>query len=230
MAANLVNVVLTRETGKNDELLAWLPPEATVSEVPLTTTRYFDPDDVLASLEGSLAIGKYRTLVVTSARSAAYVELALSMTAPDVEVYCVGPTTSSAVVARGLSVHGLGEGSALEFAPQISRGPVLLLGAALMRDELASALRAKGLDVVNAACYETVGLTLDTSDIETVRDADVLFIGAPSAWALARQHVGNATWVVVPGTSTGAVVRDDHARVIEGWGPQLRAQLETLSA
>jgi uroporphyrinogen-III synthase len=230
MAADIVNVVLTREAGKNDELLAWLPPEATVSEVPLTTTLYFDPDDVAASLERSRANGTYRTLVVTSARSAAYVELALSVTTPDVEVYCVGPTTSSAVVARGLSVHVLGEGSAIEFAPQIARGPVLLLGAALMRDELATALRAKGLVVVNVACYETVGLTLDASDIETLRGADVLFIGAPSAWMVARQHVGSATWVVVPGTSTGAVVRDDHPRVIEGWGPELLAQLETLSA
>lgn len=230
MAANIVNVVLTREAGKNDELLAWLPPAATVSEVPLTTTHYFDADDVRASLEGSFASGTYRTLVVTSARSAGYVELALFVTAPDVALYCVGPTTSSAVVARGPSVHVLGEGSALELAPQISRGPVLLLGAALMRDELASALRDKGLDVVHVACYETVGLTLDTSDAETMRRADILFIGAPSAWAVARQHVESAAWVVVPGASTGAVIRVDHPRVIEGWGPQLRAQLETLSA
>jgi uroporphyrinogen-III synthase len=229
LATNIVNIVVTREEGKNDALRAWLPPEAAVTEVPLTTTAYVALDDVRDTLERSLGHGTFRTLVVTSERSAGYVELALVASAPDVELYCVGPTTSSALVTRGLNVHVRGEGPAVSLAPKISRGPVLMLGATLMRDELASALRAKGLEVVKVACYETIGLTLDPSDIETVRHADVLLIGAPSAWEIACPFVNSDTWVVVPGPSTSAVVRVDHPRVIEGWGPQLRTQLGTLS-
>ncbi len=109
-------------------------------------------------------------------------------------------------------------------------GPVLLLGAATMRPELASALRAKGIDVVSVACYETQGATLSASDERLLRDADVVFIGAPSAWSVARELVAPETWVVVPGASTGTDVRRDHARVIEGWGPELRSRLVELSS
>jgi hypothetical protein len=105
-----------------------------------------------------------------------------------------------------------------------------MLGAAAMREELAAALRAKGLEVVCIACYETVGLTLTPGDVERVRDADVLFIGAPSSWAVARQHVRDATWVVVPGAPTGDAVRLDHERVIEGWGSDLRTRLADVAS
>ncbi len=47
----IVNVVVTREVGKNESLTSWLPPESTVVEVPLTTTRYFDLDAVRAALD-----------------------------------------------------------------------------------------------------------------------------------------------------------------------------------
>ncbi len=72
-------------------------------------------------------------------------------------------------------------------------------------------------------------MKLDPAEIESLRDADVVFIGAPSAWAVAREFVRTAAWVVVPGASTGAVVRDDHPRVLEGWGPDLRTRLAELS-
>ena len=224
-----MNVVLTREAGRNDGLRAWLPPKTTVTEVPLTTTRYFDLVDVRVALDAAPLSGTYQTLVVTSWRSVSYVEAALRASANDVEVYCVGPTTASALADRGLHVHARGEGSAKDLAPEISRGPVLMLGAKAMRDELAAALRAKGLDVALVACYETIERALDPSAVEALHRADVLFIGAPSAWAVARRYVANTTWVVVPGASTGAAVRADHPRVIEGWGPQLRAHLDTLA-
>jgi uroporphyrinogen-III synthase len=229
LAANIVNVVVTREAGKNDPLLAWLPPEAAVIEVPLTTTTYFDLDAVRVALDESPGNGKYPSLVVTSERSADYVETALRASAPDVEIFSVGPTTASALGNRDVKVFAQGEGSADSLAPHIARGPVLMLGATSMREELGAALRAKGLEVVAIACYETVGAQLDQSDKETLRHADVLFIGAPSAWAVARENVGPDTWVVVPGASTGAVVRVDHPRVIEGWGPHLRTRLAELT-
>ncbi len=224
-----MNVVVTREAGKNDPLLAWLPPGATVAVIPLTTTTYFDLDDVRAALARSPGHGKYRSLVVTSERSADYVEMALRASAPDVEVFSVGPTTASALGSRDVIVHQQGEGTADLLAPRIVRGPVLMLGATSMRDELGKALRAKSLEVVAIACYETVGVFLEEGDQQTVRDADVLFIGAPSAWAVAGEHVAPDTWVVVPGASTGAVVGVDHPRVIEGWGPHLRNRLAELA-
>ena len=224
-----MNVVVTREAGKNDPLLAWLPPEATVTEVPLTTTTYFDLDDVSVALDESPGNGKYHSLVVTRERSADYVEMALRASAPDVEIFSVGPTTTTALESRHVKVFAQGDGSADSLAPRLARGPVLLLGATSMREELGAALRAKGLEVVAIACYETVGALLEKSGKETLRDADVLFIGAPSAWAVARENVGPDTWVVVPGASTGAVVRVEHPRVIEGWGPHLRTRLAELT-
>ena len=224
-----MNIVVTREAGKNETLRAWLAPGATVLEVPLTTTTYFDVNDVRAALEGSRAHGMYRTLVVTSERSVDYVELALHASTLDVEVYSVGPTTTAALASRGVTVLSQGEGSAVTMARQITRSPVLLLGAASMREELADALRAKGLEVMMIACYETLGLSLGSSDAQAVRDADVLLIGAPSAWAVAREYVSDDAWVVVPGSSTAAAVRADHGRVIEGWGPDLPARLADLS-
>jgi uroporphyrinogen-III synthase len=224
-----VNIVLTREAGWNDSLRAWLPPGANVIEVPLTMTTYIDVDDVRAALERSRAHGMYRSLVVTSERSARYVEIARRSSTLDVEVFGVGPSTTEALTDLGVHVRAQGEGSSDTLAPLISRSPVLLLGAATMRDGLTKALREKGLEVVTIACYETIGASLSPSDEVTLRDADVLFIGAPSAWAVAREYVRNDTWVVVPGSSTATDVRVDHPRVIEGWGPDLATRLAELS-
>ncbi len=225
-----MKVVLGRESGKNDSLTEWLPPGATVSEVPLTTTTYFDPAAVRADLEKSRAHGMYRTLVVTSARSADYVEVARLSSTMDVVVVSVGPSTSAALVARGVHVQTQGVGSAESLAHAITQSPVLILGASAMREELAVALRARGLEVVCIACYETVGVTLTPDDVERLRGADVLFIGAPSAWDVARAHVREKTWVVVPGASTGDAVRVEHAQVIEGWGPELPTRLSDIAS
>lgn len=224
-----MNIVVTREHGKNDPLMAWLPTGAAVDEVPLTTTLYFDRDDVSAALASSTAYGTFRSLVVTSERGADYVEIARHASMSDVEVFAVGATTSSALSTRGIRVHAQGDGSAIALAPYVSRGPVLLLGAQSMREELITTLREKGLEVETAACYETVALALDSSDSATLQNADVLFIGAPSAWMVAREYVKSDAWVVVPGTTTGATVRLDHPHVIEGWGPQLQTRLAELS-
>jgi uroporphyrinogen-III synthase len=229
VATFIVNVVVTRESGKNGSLIEWLPPEATVEEVPLTRTEFIDPDDVRRELTASTAYGTFVALVVTSERGARYVDVAFAAASPDVRVYSVGPVTTAALVARGVPVARESDGTADTLADDIDVGPVLLLGARSMRTELPSALRAKGLDVVTVACYETIGVNVSPSDAQRVRDADVLFIGAPSAWAVAREYVASATWVVVPGASTATDVRRDHARVIEGWGPDLRTRLVDLS-
>ena len=174
-------------------------------------------------------MARTRTLVVTSERSVRYVALALAASRPDATVYCVGPRTSAALQGIGVDARVTGDGPAVSLAPEIDRGPVLVLGALSTRDELVVALRANGLDVVTIACYETIGLALSPSDADTLRRADVVFIGAPSAWAVARAVVAADTWVVVPGVTTAAAVTVDHQRVLQGWGPELRTRLDALS-
>ena len=201
----------------------------TVHEVPLTRTEFADPDDVRRRLAASSGHGTFVALVVTSERSVRYVDLAFAASSPDVEIYSVGPVTTDALVAHDIYVTRESDATADTLAVHIDVGPVLLLGAASMRTELPSALRAKGLEVVTIACYETIALVVSASDAQRVRDADVVFIGAPSAWSVAREFVASHAWVIVPGASTATDVRRDHARVIEGWGPELRARLVRLS-
>src|SRR5664279_4289769 len=75
--ASSLKVVLTREAGKNDSLEDWLPPDASCTEVPLTRTRYYEPQQVRDALEKSDARGRFRSLVVTSERSQPYATLAI---------------------------------------------------------------------------------------------------------------------------------------------------------
>jgi uroporphyrinogen-III synthase len=224
-----VNVVVTREAGYNNVIRAWLPMGTVVEEVPLTTTAYADIDDVRAAIEESPRVGTFRTLVVTSERTARYVDLVLATSANDVEVFCVGPSTAAALRSGGVRISVTGESTGEDLARQVSNGPVLILGAKTSRGEMRSSLLAKGLEVLSVSCYETIPLTLEATDVTKVQSADVLFIGAPSAWAAVREFVGAGTWVVVPGATTAAIVHQSHARVLQGWGPALATRLLELS-
>jgi uroporphyrinogen-III synthase len=223
-----MKVVVTRERGHNDALIAWLPEGAVVREVPLTATRFFESDEVMSVLRESHFFGQFRSLVVTSARSALYASLARQGLALNGTVLVVGTATAHALEEENVEVGVIGESGAAELAPSISEGPVLLLGAATMRDELATALIGRGIAVETLACYETVPADLSGADEATLRDADVVFIGAPSAWLVAEDFVSDDSLVVVPGATTAAVVQRHHPRVLEGWGPQLREHLGSL--
>ncbi len=223
-----MNVVVTRERGHNDALIGWLPEGVAVREVPLTTTRFHDTDEVMGVLRESHYYGQFRFLVVTSARSALYASLAKDALAIGGAVLVVGTETAHALEEEDVAVGLIGEGGAVDLAPAINDGPVLVLGAATMRDELAKELRARGLVVETLACYETVPANLSGADEAALRDADVVFIGAPSAWSVAEDFVSERSLVVVPGATTAATVRRHHARVSEGWGPQLRELLRSL--
>jgi uroporphyrinogen-III synthase len=222
-----LKVVLTREAGKNASLVDWLPDNATYTEVPLTRTKYYEPRMVTHELEFHER-GPFRSLVVTSERSHTYAALAVAEATSDVQVFSVGPATTAALESQGLTVHFEGIGGSLVLAPHVERGPVLVLGARDMRDDLVDALRERGLDVLVVACYETVVLSPTETEQAHLRDADIVFIGAPSAWAAAREFVDARAWIVVPGSSTGAVVAGEHERVIEGWGPHLRERLANI--
>jgi uroporphyrinogen-III synthase len=223
-----LKVVLTREAGRNGALEDWLPDGASCTHVPLTRTSYYEAQRVFEALESSDRYGSFRSLVVTSERSRTYVGLAMDASTPDVEVFSVGPATSVALEAEGVAVRHRGEGGAVDLAPHIERGPVLVLGAKEMRRDLVDALDERGLDVRVVACYETLALAPSLSEQTLLRSADVVFIGAPSAWAVARDFVDAHAWIVVPGATTGAVVAEEHERVLEGWGPNLRQRLATI--
>jgi uroporphyrinogen-III synthase len=97
-----------------------------------------------------------------------------------------------------------------------------------MRDELTVALQSRGVKVTTLTCYETLPAVLRADEERILQAADVVFIGAPSAWLVASAFVSANSWVVVPGATTGEVVRRQHERVIEGWGPALREHLLAL--
>jgi uroporphyrinogen-III synthase len=223
-----MKVALTREAGRNDEARAWLPADADVVEVPLTTTNYFAIDEVTRHLESTPDYGNFEVLVVTSRRTADYVHAAHAALVEGADVLSVGPATTHAMFHRGITVSGEAP-TGLELAELISKGPVLMMGAAQMREELPAALRDRQLSVTQVACYETLPAELSRQQVESLFEADVVLIGAPSAWSLARDIVADAAWVIVPGASTGEVVSLDHPRVLVGWGPSLCETLATFN-
>ena len=223
-----MRVVVTRELGHNETLKSWLPEGASVSEVPLTTTRYLDAQEVLSNLRASENYGAFGSLVVTSARTALYVALAREALAKGGSVLSVGTETARALENEDVEVDVVGESGAIDLAPHITAGPVLILGAATMRDALPTALGEHGITVETLTCYETLPAVLSPEDEAALGAADVVFIGAPSAWLVASAHVSDASWVVVPGTTTRDAVKKSHERVLVGWGANLRELLPAL--
>jgi uroporphyrinogen-III synthase len=223
-----VKIVLTREAGHNEVLRSLVPDEAQIIEVPLTRTHYFSVEHVDAELRASPHFGSFETLVVTSPRSQEYLGVARDALAADAQVLSVGRATTRALVHEGITVTAESEGSAADLADVIERGPVLLLGAGIIRDELPDALHKRGVRIAHVVCYETLPVAIDDEGVAALRSADVVFIGAPSAWHVAQEFIAPSTWVVVPGLTTAGEVRATHERVIEGWEPSLRDILATL--
>ena len=223
-------VALTRESGRNEELAHWVRDLADVVEVPLTTTRFRQRDEVREELRQSPHFATYRSLVVTSSRSQAYLDLAREALSRDAGVYSVGPATTRAVQHAGFSVAVESVSGAAPLASSIEAGPVLILTAVAGRDELATLLRARGRDVTVIETYETVDVVLDVTSRERLGDADVVFIGAPSAWRAAREFVRRDAWVLVPGATTREAVRADHERVILGWGEDFTSAWDVVTS
>jgi uroporphyrinogen-III synthase len=196
--------------------------------VPLTTTRYVEGREVHDALRTSSHFGHFRALVVTSARSALYVALAREALAPGGTVLSVGSATARALENEDVGVDVIGDTGVVDLESEIAGGPVLLLGAAAMREELASSLIERGVVVEKLTCYETIPAVLSPSEEIELAEADVAFIGAPSAWRVASAYLDPRTWVVVPGSTTATAVRRHHERVIVGWGPDLKDRLLAL--
>ncbi len=222
-------VALTRELGHNEDLRRLVGDLAEVVEVPLTRTHYRDLADVGSEL-AALAGGPYATLVVTSARAVRYVPLALEVATDHVDLLSVGPATTRALAEAGLGVAAQSAGTALDLVDVVAEYPVLILAALGGREELAEALASRGVACDVVACYETVGVELDAAQGASLRGADVVFIGAPSAWRVARPYVRPDAWVLVPGPTTRDEVAAEHGRVTLGWGDDFPAAWDEVSS
>jgi uroporphyrinogen-III synthase len=223
-------VALTRERGHNEELRHRIGARAGVLELPLTATRFRPLREVDDDIHSLTHFGDFRSLVVTSARCDRYVALARDALFEVHEVFSVGPATTTTLERSGLAVTHESSGSALDLADFITKGPVLLLGAVGGRVELSEALARRSLHPRLVECYSTVDVTPDEREKEQLRNADVVFIGAPSAWRVARALVSAHVWVLVPGRTTLDVVKEDHERVLVGWGQEFESAWETVTA
>ncbi len=221
-------VVATRERGRNDEVRAWLPAVVDLREVPLTATRYRALAEV-AEEARALGAGYARALVITSARAARYVPAVAGALRAGAAVWSIGPATSAALAAEGAEASATAP-TAREVAEALTEGPVLVLAAREPRDELGQTLDARAVPWRSVWCYETLPLEPDEEGRRLLARATGVIVGAPSAWRVARAHVRAATWVVVPGATTAAAVRADHARVLVGWDRATGERLVELAA
>ncbi len=222
-----MRVVVTREAGRGDAVRSWLPDGAEVVDVPLTETRYEEPAALERAARALPHAGAYAVLAVTSARGAQAALVVRPIAAPDSVVASIGPATSAALRAGGLEVTVQGSGGAADLADAIEFGPVLVVAARGAREELIEQLSQRHLEVAHLTCYETRPREPDARGAEALSRADVIFIGAPSTWTVARGYVSESAWVVVPGATTARAVAADHVRVLEGWDPSLRERLVT---
>ena len=140
----------------------------------------------------------------------------------------VGTATARALENEDVDVDVVGDTGVVDLDAEIADGPVLLLGAAAMREELAESLIQRGVVVEKLTCYETIPAVLAPEEEIQLREADVVFIGAPSAWLVAMMYLDPQTWVVVPGSTTEGAVSRHHGRVLVGWNPALKDRLLAL--
>ena len=213
-------VALTRERGHNGELRELVGALADVVEVPLTVTNFRSLGEVEKEIDSLESFGKFRSLVVTSARCESYLTVVRRALSENHEVFSIGPATTAALQRAGLVMRIEASGDSLDLLDEMEHGPVLILGASEGRRELGDALIARSLDVCRVECYRTREVELNHVEAHQLGLADVVFIGAPSAWRVARTHVAPGTWVLVPGHTTLNAVKRDHPRVLVGWGEE----------
>lgn len=211
-------VALTREPPFNDELRDALSSTVRITEIPLTRTVYCSHTIIVDELASHPRRDTFATLAITSARAAQYLECALAFAADDAVVAVLGRATMNAVLAAGAvsadRVVALAqEENAAALGALIERGPVLALSANNPRPELRTAVLAKGLVFDEVVCYSTQSVELTKSERRGLRRAQVVVIGAPSAWNVARHEVSPHAVVVTWGETTASAVRADHAVV-----------------
>ena len=174
-----------------------------------------------------LAAGEYDWVGLTSVTAVDALlsrAAALQVTSPvpaDTRVAVVGRSTAAAVRAAGLPVdlQPTGAGSAAELArvwPAGSGGTVLLPRSALAADDLPSAVRDRGWQVVEVDAYRTHLLPLPAAVADELRDGGigaVLLTSTSTATALSRTPPPAGVLVVAIGAATARAATTAGLRV-----------------
>ena len=208
-----MNVVVTREPPRNDDLRTVLSLAVNVDEVPATETRRFDPDVVAATCD--IIPG---TLVVTSSR-AVDAALAVAGKYPTVNVVAVGDVTAERLREAGLTTVTVADDEGVRGLDALDlRSPVVSVGAMDTRPELAILCRDRGLRYEHLVAYDTLPRQLTGEERAVLLRADVVIVAAPSAWAVVGPFVRPEATVIVRGETTANAVRQQHATVIVARG------------
>lgn len=223
----MIRVALTREEGANDALRAFLDPRWDVVEVPATKTAYLDDESFDASVRSLTLSAPSPWLVITSARAARFVPRVLALV-QGARVACVGEQSARAVREIGVSVTLVGDAGAAVLAPALA-GEIVIVGALARRGELEELLVQRGEAVFELTCYETQARELSPSEQLALKTSDVIFVGAPSAWQVARPWVHHDALVVVPGATTASEVGERY-EVLAGWDETLRERLSAWAS
>ena len=208
-----MNVVLTREPPRNDDIRTVLSLAVNVDEVPATETQSLDPYAVAASCP--VVPG---TIVVTSSRAVS-AAVALAAKFPSAVVAAVGRVTSDHLRTAGIAeVLTAADEGALGLRALILQDPVVSVGARETRPELATLCHELGLQHEHCVAYETHPRQLSGDEQAMLMRADVVTVAAPSAWAVVGPFVRPTATVIVRGETTASVVRPDHPTVLVAAG------------
>ncbi len=213
-----LTVVLTREPPRNDVVRERIVDIARVREVPLTTTTYVTGDAIERAMASAAVGGEFATIVATSARAATFVSAAARYAVADYDLGAVGATTAAALRAEGVArerrILVPEHPSGRDLGLMLDRGPVLILGAAEMREELATTLTERSLVSHHVACYRTSPAQLTRRQRHYLHAGDIVVIAAPSAWRVASREVRADAVVVAIGGTTAHEVESSHTHIV----------------
>lgn len=193
--------------------------------VPMPVTRSEPPRDP-AALGRALEHGGHAAIVIASPRAAAALAAAVGgLRQPLPEVWAVGPATTRALAAAGITARhpdtahdGASLAQAMIGLRDLAGRRVLVPRAEDGRDEAIAVLRAAGAEIVDVVAYRTVATLPDDPAIARGREllvagmAAVCAVFAPSQVVALGAAVGPldalATAFAAIGDTTAAVLRE----------------------
>jgi len=142
----------------------------------------------------------------------------------------VGPTTARELENRGCRAElvGTGAGGAelagLLIALYPDSGPLLFIGAEAPAGGLVERLREAGMVVEHVANYATVPRSLGIEETQSLAEADIVVLAAPSAvLALLDYSLKPSLVLVASGPTTARAAQDAGFLVVEASSPDIDA-------
>lgn len=193
-------VAVTREKGKNDNLVAKLEGLSVV-EVPCVA-QVRDPEG-MAALKKALE-RTWRWVVVTSPEAG---DVLREVASDDLNIATVGPAS-----ARGLkSTFSPTKATAKTFATELPGecgDNVLFPASKLAATTLETILRDRGFHVERINAYTTVPAEWDSQLENDAKSADIVAFGSPSAVDVWRSRIGATPIAVCIGETTAKACKD----------------------